>query len=165
MSHVTLKEADTADQQITNIDALEAAAVRCGMELRRGKTRFTNWATDHGRLVGDYPPPQGYTSGDMAKGDCLHAIGIPGGTKQNLSHYEIGVVESKKFPGTYSLMYDFFGGAIDKLAGKGLENLHMMYHAEAARAEAKKQGYHYKEVKLDDGTLQIEMDMTMKLGY
>ena len=161
MSHITELEAETADQSIKDLSVLRRAAERCGLEFREGQTTFHSWATDNGgQLQGDYPLPEGRTAADVGK--CKHAMGIPAAEHHENQHdnYEIGVVESKKFPGTYSLMYDFWGGALEKRVGKGCEDLMMFCQMEAARAAAEEQGYTYTEEKLSDGTYAATVEMS-----
>lgn len=181
MSHVTLREADTADQQISDIKALRAACDRIGLEFREGQNTFRTWASDHGRLVGDWPLPAGFKNIQELNAATKHAIGIPGKKGMTGSEgYEIGLIESKKFPGTFSMAYDFYGGRLDSLAttdearkrrdkdsskDRGLDKLTMYYQAEAARNKAKGLGYQYKEKIAADGSIDVEIDMTLKLGY
>ena len=139
MSHVVLKEGETAEQQIRDLDCLWQAVEKCGGLPLKNQTHFRTWATDHGRLAGDYPVPQGYGEADIVKGDCLHAIGLPDGATSGTDAYEIGVVPSKKFPGTFSLLYDFYGGHLDKRFGKGLGQLTTEYRAAAVKKAARYQ--------------------------
>jgi hypothetical protein len=168
MSHITLKEADNADQQIRDIPALVRATLRCGGQFKEGQRHFHNWADDHnGKLVGDWPLPKGYSL-DELQSRCRHAIGIvPPGSHQRqtrIGNYEIGVVESKQYPGTFSLVYDFYGGTLDSQFGQGGEKLLMYYHAEALRSAAQKNGDVYSETILPDGTIVAEMDTTVRMG-
>lgn len=170
MSHTTLREADREDQQIKDIPALQRAAVRCGLEFKPNQNKFHSYATDNGRLVGDSPMPQGMTAQDYISGNCLHAIGIPADRRSDTSlgytnHYEIGVIESRKFPGTYSLAYDSWGRSLEHLAGKNLDNLLACYHAEAARGQAQLMGDVFSETVNADGTIDVEIDTTCRLGF
>lgn len=158
MSHITLKEAETRDQQVTDLAAFERACKRCGLEFRRGQTTYRTWKTHAGRLVGDWPLPQGYTADEI--GTCEHAAAIPG----DAAAYEIGLVPSRKYPGTYSLIYDFFGGRIDAVAGKGLSKLQMYYQMESARSAAAARGDVYKEIPLPNGAYRVEVDTTLRMG-
>jgi hypothetical protein len=154
MSHVIEQEPDNADQAIRDLFVLKKACERCGLEFREGQTTFHNWATDHGKLVGDWPLPEGRTSEDVGK--CTHAIGIPVNQQAGAgayANYEIGVVESQKFPGTYSLMYDFWGGTLEGKVGKRCENLLMYYQVEAAKLAAQESGHEWVEESLPDGTV------------
>jgi hypothetical protein len=159
MSHITELDADKADQAIKDLHVLKKAAERCGLEFRENQTTFHSWATDHGgQLVGDHPLPEGRTADDV--GRCQHAMGIPTAQQGgDLDKYEIGVVESNKYPGTYSLLYDFFGGALERHVGDKCEDLMMFYQMEAARAAAEEQGYTYNEEKLEDGTYTATVEI------
>jgi len=166
MSHVVIKEGETADQQIVDLAALKSAASGVGMEFRKGQTSFHTWASDHGgRLVGDYPVPEGYDATEIAAGDCIHAIGLPGQSgKSGTNAYEVGVVKSKKFPGTYSLLYDFWGGAIDRVAGIGLEKLRMHYTAHAVKNKHEAEGDTVLMEELPNGEIRLNIDPTTRLA-
>ena len=161
MSHVTEHEADSADQAIKDLFIFKKAAERCGLEFREGQNTFHTWANDHGgRLVGDWPLPEGRTAEDVGK--CLHAVGIPAGERSGSDYdkYEIGIVESNKFPGTYSLLYDFYGGSLEKRVGKKCEDLLMFYQMEAAKQAAEEQGHIYSETQLEDGTYTARVELS-----
>lgn len=91
MSHVT-----EVKVKVKDLDALEEAAVACGLELKRDKTKF-NW---YGHFVGDTTPPAGRNPKDYGK--CDHVLALPGGG------YEIGVVKALDGDG-YDLMFDSWG--------------------------------------------------------
>lgn len=166
MSHVTLKESDNADQQITDIAAIKAACQHCGLEFREGQKTFHTWATDHnGRLVGDWPVPEGYDASEIASGKCEHAIGLPGQRgKSGTQAYEIGLVKSKKHPGTYSTMYDFWGGALENQAGKGLSKLRKRYMAEAVKNKCEAEGDTVTVEEMPNGDIIVEQDPTVRLA-
>ncbi|MBI4472202.1 MAG: DUF2997 domain-containing protein [Acidobacteria bacterium] len=98
MSHVV-----SVKVVIRDLNALEMAAKRCGLELHRGQRSY-RW---FGRWVGDYTLPQGFKPEQLGK--CDHALTIPG----NPQAYEVGVVQNAD--GTCTLLYDFWAG------GYGLE--------------------------------------------
>ncbi len=165
MSHVTIKEGNKRDEQILDINALAAAAVRCGLVFKANQTTFHNWATDHGRLAGDYPLPEGFKTIEELQASVKHAISLPekertGGT----NNYEIGVVASRKFPGTFSLAYDFYGGKIDQKAGKQLDKLRMFYQMGAAKNKAKTLGYRYTETLEKDNSYTVKLDVSSALA-
>lgn len=165
MSHVMLYEADTADQQIKDIAALARAAQRCGLEFREDQTHFRTWATDHGKLVGDWATPVGWTEAEVKAGHCLHAIGIPGMKgKTGTQGYEIGVVPSKKYEGTYSLVCDWYGGALSSRVSSGardtqrnpkMDKLQMFYQIEAARGVAVSRGMTIVEQQEENGSITL----------
>lgn len=92
MSHVT-----AIAIEIKDLDALDAACAELKANLKRGKTTY-NW---YERSVGDYPLPEGFKASDLGK--CDHAIQLPG------VNYEIGVCRNPAKPGSYTLLYDFYG--------------------------------------------------------
>lgn len=120
MSHIT-----TIDIEISNIDALDAAAKELGGLLQRGKTTY-NW-------YGERPNP------------CAHAISLPG------VHYEVGVCANTAKPGTYTLNFDPYGSGgnygrhdgklVLKAFGDNLKTLRQLYGVHTATLAAKKKGY------------------------
>ena len=164
MSHVVNKEPLQADAQIRNIAALKWAAEHyCGgLVFKEGQHHFRTWKSDHGgRLVGDWPVPEGYTAEEVGK-HCDHAIGLKD-ARSGTGSYEIGVVPSRKFPGTYSLMYDFFGGALEQQAGKGLEKLMQGYQVRMSQMVAQQTGDPVKQYQDGEDTI-IEIDTTVRMG-
>lgn len=101
MSHIVTSEA-----QIFDLNALETACGRLGLEFVRNQKTFRWW----GKHVGDYPIPEGFTENDM--GTCDHAIRISGDDRA----YEIGVVRRRDGENGYCLMFDFYG------RGKGMQD-------------------------------------------
>lgn len=95
MSHMTQIEL-----KINDLDALDAACGRLGLELRRDRDRF-QW---YGQFMGDSAGLQGIPVEDYDK--CAHAIGRVGMTPGH-SEYEIGVVASPD--GGYTLRLDTWG--------------------------------------------------------
>lgn len=158
MSHIALQEADSVDQQIANLSALEAAVHRVGLSIREGH-KFRGYATDRAEQSA---LPSGFKSFAELEAACKRVISLPGNNE-----CEIGVVASKKFPGTYSLAFDFYrhGHAIAKKAGLSCDNLLMHYHMEASRELAHSQGYSYSEVAVGDGQYDVEIDATAVVGY
>ena len=103
MSHVL-----AIDIEIKDLEALDAACGELKANLKRGQTTY-NW---YGHSVGDYPLPAGFTEAMLGK--CDHAIQLPG------VHYEIGVVKNPVKPGTYTLLYDFYGSdRMENCNGRG----------------------------------------------
>lgn len=148
MSHITELEADTADQAVKDLSILKKAAERCGLEFRENQATFHSWTSGRG---GQEP------------NKCKHALGLAaadGTNKLSFDRYEIGIVDSEKFPGTFSLKYDPYGGALDKHVGKQCETLMMFYQMEAAKAAAEEQGYTYTEEQLADGTYVATVEIS-----
>lgn len=148
MSHVV-----TFKLQVKDLDALERACGRLGLELIRGKKTF-KW---YGRWVNDYHATdaayqQGIKTSDYGK--CEHAIAVKG----NSGAYEIGVMQDKD--GGYRLVWDFFGGGyglcekISYTAGKDAQKLEDWYQAEVTAQHLAEQGY-YVEPK--QGQEQVEL--------
>lgn len=148
MSHVA-----TIDLKIMDLDALEAAAKTCGLELRRGQKTY-EW---FGRWVKDYHAhdaayKNGFDPNDYGK--CDHAIINPTGGH---GAYEIGVVA--RDDGSYALIYDFWGtsGRVlkDKVGGNNCEGLAQEYSVNVATKQAKKQGLKVKRTMLEDGSIKL----------
>ncbi len=138
LSHVT-----KLDIEIKDLDALESAAKKIGLVLRRGQSTY-KW---FGRSVGDYPLPAGMKESDLGK--CTHALSVP----NNSYAYEIGVREQSD--GTFQLVWDFWSGGhgLQAIAGENCKNLSEAYVIEAARNAAMNNGW----VTMDnqDGSLLI----------
>lgn len=129
MSHVT-----DVKLKITDLDALEAAAVACGLELRRDQTTYAWWGSfmNDSRSYGEHLPAE--------MGHCAHALRIPGDRPKNGSAgpWEVGVVPAKDGSG-FNLVYDTFGGAGSRLTqkvGPGANTLRKEYAAAAATGKA-----------------------------
>ena len=144
MSHVTIKEANNAEHQIKDLTALKRAVARFpNAVFLEGKRTF--------KAYGD--------EGDKVK-NVRHAIGL---MKSNKS-YEVGICESKMFPGTFNLAFDSFSRELEPVFGEGLEKLSMFYHAEALRSQAMRNHDVYREQIMADGTIIAEMDTTVRMG-
>ena len=143
MSHVA-----TIDIQVTDLDALDKACTRLGLELVRGQTAYRWW----GSSEGDYPLPEGFTAEDLGK--CDHAITIPG----NRRCFEIGVVRRRDGKAGWNLLWDFFGHRgrmMSDLVGKQGEKLKQAYATVAATRQATKLGYRVREQQLADGRVKL----------
>src|SRR4051812_32472193 len=114
MSHVA-----TVDVEIKDLDALDAACKKLGLELVRGQTTF-RW---YGQHVGDYPLPAGFTGADL--GTCEHAVRVPG----RADAYEIGVVRRRDGRSGWSLMWDFYAGGYGLMerVGENCQSLRREY--------------------------------------
>jgi hypothetical protein len=131
MSHVVQMKI-----QISDLDALDRACRKRGLELVRDQKTYKWW----GRSVGDYPIPEGFTAQDLGK--CDHAIRIPG----NQTSYEIGVVKSRTGPG-YVLLFDFYGQeqTLVPKVGKDGGLLGQAYATEVTKKHLVTQGYQVHE--------------------
>ena len=120
----------TVKVQITNLDALRAAAEYCGLEMTKAETY--RW---YGRHVGDYPLPEGFTAGDLGK--CDYKLSIP---DSHPGQYEIGVTYKN---GAYVPIFDFYGNGVNlqKHIGEEGEKLTNRYALECAIAAATEQGW------------------------
>lgn len=127
MSHISKFELD-----VTNLDALDSACSKLGIELVRDQKTY-KW---YGTRVGNDPLPDGLTIADLGK--CDHAIRVPG--KSNA--YEVGVVKNKTRPG-YSLMWDYWMGGygLEEKVGKNGDLLKQQYQVEHGIKFWQKKGY------------------------
>lgn len=142
MSHVA-----TIEMDITDLDALESAAKRCGLELVRGQKTY-NWYGEH---VGDYPLPEGFSASDLGK--CEHAIRVPG----NSSVYEIGITKRRDGRPGYTLLFDFWQGGhgLMQFAGDECAHLRQAYSIEVAKKTARKRGFQVSEKPLQNGKVKL----------
>jgi len=116
MSHISKLELEVRDLQV-----LEIACQRLGLELHRGKRTFKWFGKE---------------------AECDHCISVPG------AEYEIGVV---KCEGLLNLSCDFFDGNIEKAIGADGGLLKQAYAVEKARSEARKKGYTVVERQTQTG--------------
>jgi hypothetical protein len=147
MSHIT-----AINIEIKDLEALDAACAELNANLKRNKSTY-NW---FGRSVGDYPLPPGFTE-DML-GKCEHAIGLPG------VNYEIGVCKNPVKPGSYTLLYDFYGYdntghghdgmRLQKHFGDGLAKLKQLYGLHLTQRNLQRRGIAFtrKTTVKADGT-------------
>jgi hypothetical protein len=119
------------DLEVRDLDALERACHRLGLEFRWGQKSYRWWGTH----VGDYPLPAGFTVDDLGK--CSHAIAIP----NNSQAYEVGVVQ--KADGSYGLLWDFIGGGygLEAVVGSECKKLTDEYSIAVAESSAAAQGW------------------------
>lgn len=131
--------------EVKSLSALEAACKRLGFQFMNSQKTY-KW---YGQYMGDYPLPEGIKAMDLGK--CTHAIKVPG------AEYEVGIV---KHGDQYTLLYDFwsYGGLLDKL-GPNAEKLVQAYAVDAAKEEAQRQGYSTWEEELQDGSVQLHVQV------
>lgn len=147
MSHVAI-----IDIVIKDLDALEAAAKRLGMELVRNQRTF-QW---FGISVGDYAAAadaaekHGIAQEDFGK--CDHAIRIPGA----VDAYEIGVL---KGPAGYRMIWDHWDSRLRKTVGDGAGKLLQAYAIECATREARRNGYTVTERALPNGSIKLQIQV------
>jgi len=148
MSHITRI---VSQVKIKDLALLEKAARRCGLELVRGKTRI-----------------KGYY-GERQEDRCLHVLRIPAGQRAGAGSYadwEIGIVEGDE-PGTFALAFDRWGGehnALVRRVGDNGERLQAFYQAETIKKAAAGLGDTVTEKIMPDGSIQLEIDTTLRLG-
>jgi uncharacterized protein DUF1257 len=139
MSHVA-----TIDIEIRDLDALQEACGRVGLELVRDQKTY-RW---YGVHAGDYPVPAGFAVEDL--GQCEHAVRIPG----DAGAYEIGVVKRRDGRPGYTLIWDFWcgGWGIEAKAGRDCNKLRQAYALVVAKRAALKQGFSVSEQRVADGS-------------
>lgn len=145
MSHV----ATMTNCPITDLDALEAACEKLGLELRRDQKTYAWWGTS----VGDYALPAGMTAADLGK--CEHAIRVKGSEPVNGpgGPWEIGLVRNAA--GALIPIFDFFGGAggaLTQHVGQGCATLKTEYESEVILRELYRQGCRVEITQDADGT-------------
>ncbi|MDP2663651.1 MAG: DUF1257 domain-containing protein [Dehalococcoidia bacterium] len=116
----------TIEVEVKDLQALEKACERLGLTLARGQTTF-KW----------------YGSQAAA---CAHAIKVPG------ANYEVGVVQKGR---NFTLQADFFDYHLGGKVGPNGQKLIQAYAVEAAKAQARKQGYSVREEAQADGTIVL----------
>ena len=135
------------DIQITDLDALKAAASDLGLEFREGQRAY-RW---YGSYQGDYPLPKGVKKNDLGK--CDHALSVP----DNPTAYEVGVVHDGNH---YQLCWDFWNGGhgLQDLIGEGGHKLLQKYTEKVVEKSLAKKGFRTtSRTVAADGTVQIKL--------
>lgn len=142
MSHVVQIELEIKD-----LDALAKSAEQLGLELVRGQQTY-KW---YGHSVGDYPIPNGFTANDLGK--CEHALRVKG----NPRAYEIGLVRTRGKVGSYTMLWDFYGGGfgLQEKVGDDAVKLQNEYAAQVSMRQMQRKGYRVSIQRKDD---QIILD-------
>ena len=132
MSHIT-----TIEVQVTDLAALAKVCSDMGLELREQQTQYKTYA---GR-----------------KAACDAAIVDP----SNARAYEIGVVKKDDH---YTVNYDGWagGGGMMEKVGTRCSKLMQAYSIEAAKRQAKKLGWKWKEVQQEDGSVELHCSPRQK---
>jgi hypothetical protein len=132
---------------VTDLDALEAAAEKLGLEMVRGQKTYRWW----GHSVGDYPLPAGFHSDELGK--CQHALRV----KNNPGAYEVGIVERRDGEPGYTLLWDFYSGGygLQEKVGAGACKLQQEYAVEVAKKYWLAQGWQVTEERKEDGTVTL----------
>jgi hypothetical protein len=138
----------------------------------KGHMHYRTWKDAHGRLVGDWPIPEGMTEAEV--GDNAVAIIR---VKDNGASYDVGVIA--KGDGTYSLCHDFFngGGGLETYVGKTTSTGHrstgavveayptlsMYYQAMLVKYNASQLGVDLEFQKQEDGSIVAIADKANQL--
>lgn len=122
--------------RIDDLDALEEAAEKCGLELRRDQKHYAWW----GRYVGDSHAYGEHRPAEM--GTCAHALRLKGTTPRDGASgpWEIGVVPAKDGKG-FGLYFDTYGDAgaqLTRAVEQNANKLRREYAAAVATKRAKK---------------------------
>jgi hypothetical protein len=142
MSHIA-----QVDLHIKDLSALEKACAQLGLELVREQKTY-KW---YGRVVGDYPLPEGFQAHEL--GQCEHAIRIPG----NSGAYEIGVVARRDGKPGYLLLWDFWHGGfgLEERVGAECKKLRQSYAVQVATKQARGQGFRVQQHVGQDGKVRL----------
>lgn len=126
MSHIS-----SIATQIKDLRCLKSACQELGLTYKEGQTKHEYY---------------------QGKGNCEHAIGVPGTT------WEIGVVKSES--GTYNLAFDRYGDKgmpiVEKLGDK-LQKLKQAYGVHVATAVARAKGWMVQKNVLPSGVVKLTM--------
>lgn len=128
MSHVS----SIPGIEIRDINALAAAAERCGMELVLDAKSF-----------------QAYNANK-----CDHKLRVKGDSYA----YEMGI--RKNSDGTYALEWDTWGSQGRKLmshVGENAKNLNKYYASEVTKSLARRKGFKAQEQSLENGGLRLKI--------
>lgn len=129
MSHVVT----IGDIDVTDLEVLRLSGEAVGMELVEKSTyKF------YGRVMGDFPLPEGFTAADIGK--CEYALRVKGAGPET---YEVGIVKRRDGMPGYSLLFDFWQGGfglLDKI-GENADKLKGEYKLQAAMKAARRQGF------------------------
>lgn len=132
MSHVA-----SIQLVIKDLDALEAACKKLGLELVRGQKTFKKYER-------------------TMSGECEHAIRLPGNSRA----YEIGVVKAPAGQPGFTLMWDSWQGGYGMVAKVGADAglLKQGYAGEVALKAARKSGFRLlTQTTKPDGTLVYQV--------
>ena len=149
MSHVA-----EVTLQVTDLDALDAACKRIGLELVRGQKNY-KW---YGRWLNDWSDSERAAAlkgrDPNTFGHCEHAVRIPG----DPNAYEIGLCPRLDGKPGFDLVYDQYGhggAALHKVGGKDLSELKDQYAASVTQRHLSRQGYRTRLQRTPGGHLQV----------
>lgn len=162
MSHIA-----TVDVQIRDLDALDRACQRLGLEFRRDQTTYKWWGNTGPRadltteqltrLIREYDKsferPDFMSAEDWRAGNCLHAIGLPGSDHG----FEIGLTKSPSgtsltMLGDLSLLAPDFA---KRVGGPTCGKLTQAYSVEVAKRAMQLKGFRVQESTLSNGNVQL----------
>lgn len=191
MSHITDIDKTIT---VTNLLALKMAVEHfCpDCELVEGANHYRTWKDDHGgKLVGDWPLPQGMTEADIGE-NAVHVIRVKDewlaakglSRTDDKAPYEIGVVPHPNKPGEFVLMTDWWnnGNGLMTLEGLGkrhtvtdpetgenkesaFEDLYMHYRMMETKLESERLGDQIDFQKENDGTWTAKIHTEARLSY
>lgn len=149
MSHVS-----SVNLFVTDLDALEVACEKLGLELQRGKTEWAWWGSD----AGDSDLAPGFNRSQFGKGE--HAIKVKGTTPRTggLGPWEIGLVARTDGQPGWALLYDAYGmhgRALEQAAGAGLSDLKRELATEVTLRHLYRQGYRVRQEVNAQGEVQL----------
>jgi hypothetical protein len=165
----------TISLEVKDLDALDEACKRLGLELVRGQETYKWFGSlgnnklepsekpGHYNVVADcgdgrvyrfeFELPPGFKIEDL--GRSCHVIRVPGS-----NGYEIGVVRRRDGRPGFILQADYDvneGGAIGGIVGEGCRKLKQMYATTVAIKQARQSGFRVTEQKLPNGSIQLRM--------
>ncbi len=132
MSHIT-----TINVKVTDLAALSKVCTELGLELRQDQHTYRSYA---GRTL-----------------PCAAAIVAP----NNQHAYEIGIVQDGDH---YAVNYDGWAGGRGMMekVGERCGKLMQGYSLEVAKKQARKLGWQWKEVRQEDGSVQLHCTAQQK---
>ena len=162
MSHIA-----TVAVEIRDLDALDRACQRLGLELRRGQTTYKWWGNvgPRAEMSADqvfaflkrrepgFTIPSGMSLEDWKAGTCLHAIVLPG----SAHGFEIGVTRSKNgqnltLLGDLDLLSADFSNTI---GGPHCGKLVQAYSLEVAKRQMQLKGFRVQERTTANKSVQL----------
>ncbi len=162
MSHIA-----TVEVQIRDLDALDRACQRLGLELRRGQTTFKWWGNVGPRADmsveqltaairkydKSFERPTIQSPEDWKSGRCLHSITMPGSEHG----FEIGLIRSSDGHG-FTLIGDLNMLSHDfskVVGGSTCSKLVQTYSLEVARRQMQLKGFRVQELVRPNGQIQL----------
>ena len=147
MSHVA-----KINLEIHDLEALAATAKALGMTLVKNQQTY-RW---YGKVMGDYPLPEGFKAEDMGK--CEHALRLntrPMGVTRD--PYEIGIVKRRDGKPGYTLLWDFWQGGfgLEAAVGKDGNKLKQQYAVQVGKRWAAKNGMRVTSTVKEDGRIVL----------